>query len=104
YATRDVVRDSAESKLLQAAALAEANTFNTPASWSNGIPYSNTDIAKIAYTMAAMTLAYYPRDAAEDATEVDWAKVAQYASKGMSTGTPFDFVFVGDGCSQWCPE
>jgi len=82
------------AKLDAAIALANANTFTTPAGWTNGRSYSNTQIARIANTIAAMTLAYYPRDAAENATEVDWAKVAGYASKGMSTGTPFDFVFV----------
>ena len=104
YSTRKEMRDAAVAKLAAAIALADANTFTTPAAWTNGKSYTNTQISRIANTIAAMTLAYYPRDAAEDATEVDWAKVAQYASKGMSTGTPFDFVFVGDGCSQWCHE
>ncbi len=104
YSTRKQVRDAAIAKLDAAIALANANTFTTPAAWTNGRAYSNTQISRIANTIAAMTLAYYPRDAAENATEVDWAKVAGYASKGMSTGTPFDFVFVGDGCSQWCHE
>ena len=104
YSDRKLVRDAAVAKLDAAIALAGANTFTTPAAWTNGRSYSNSQIARIANTMAAMTLAYYPRDAAENATEVDWVKVASYASKGMSTGTPFDFVFVGDGCSQWCHE
>ncbi|MDB4889104.1 MAG: hypothetical protein JWL61_959 [Gemmatimonadetes bacterium] len=104
YSNRKLMRDAAIAKLDAAIALANANTFTTPAAWTNGRAYSNTQIARIANTMAAMTLAYYPRDAAENATEVDWAKVAAYASKGMSTGTPFDFVFVGDGCNKWCHE
>jgi hypothetical protein len=104
YSNRKQMRDAAIAKLDAAIALATANVFTTPAAWTNGRSYSNVQIAQIANTMAAMTLAYYPRDATENATEVDWAKVAAYASKGMSTGTPFDFVFVGDGCSQWCNE
>ena len=104
YSTRKQMRDAAVAKLDAAIALANANTFTTPAAWTNGRSYSNTQISRIANTIAAMTLAYYPRDAAENATEVDWAKVAAYASKGMSTGAPFDFVFVGDGCNQWCHE
>ncbi|MEP6990108.1 MAG: hypothetical protein ABJA80_04190 [bacterium] len=104
YSNRKQMRDAAVAKLDQAIALADANTFTTPAAWTNGRSYSNTQISRIANTIAAMTLAYYPRDAAENATEVDWNKVAAYASKGMSTGAPFDFVFVGDGCSQWCHE
>ena len=104
YSNRKQMRDAAVAKLDAAIALAAANTFTTPAAWTNGRSYTNVQIAQIANTMAAMTLAYYPRDATEGATEVDWAKVAAYASKGMSTGTAFDFVFVGDGCNQWCHE
>ncbi len=104
YANRKQMRDAAIAKLDAAIALANANPFTTPAAWTNGRSYTNTQIARIANTLAAMTLSYYPRDAAEANTEVDWAKVASYASKGMSTGTPFDFVFVGDGCSSWCHE
>ncbi len=104
YSNRKQVRDAAIAKLDAAIALAGANAFTTPAAWTNGRSYSNVQIAQIANTMAAMTLAYYPRDATEYATEVDWSKVASYASKGMSTGTPFDFVFIGDGCNQWCHE
>ena len=104
YSNRKEMRDAAVAKLDAAIALANANTFTTLAAWTNGRSYTNKQIAQIANTMAAMTLAYYPRDAAENATEVDWNRVAAYASKGMSVGSPFDFVFVGDGCSQWCHE
>ena len=104
YSNRKQMRDAAIAKLDAAIALANANTFTTPAAWTNGRSYTSNQISRIANTMAAMTLAYYPRDAAENATEVDWAKVAAYASNGMSSGSPFDFVFVGDGCVQWCHE
>ena len=104
YSNRKLMRDAAVAKLAAAIALADANVFNTPPAWTNGRSYTNKQISQIANTMAAMTLAYYPRDAAENATEVDWTKVASYASKGMSSAAPFDFVFVGDGCSQWCHE
>ena len=105
YSKRDVVRDSAVSKLEQAAALADANTFTTAASWTGpgGFTYSNTDIAKMSRTIAAMTLAWYPRDSTEIA-KVDWAKVAQLASKGMSTGTPVDLRFQQDGYVFWVSE
>jgi hypothetical protein len=54
--------------------------------------------------MAAMTLAYWPRTAEENAS-VDWAAVAQLASAGISAGNnKFDFTFTGDGCSSWCHE
>jgi len=101
---RKQLRDTALKDLDAAIALANANTFTTEAGWANGITYSNVDIAKVANTMAAMLLAFYPRDDAETSTAgvVDWTKVATYASKGMSTGTPVTFAFIGDGCTAWC--
>jgi hypothetical protein len=102
YSNRAVMRDSAVSKLQQAAALATANTFTTLPDWAHGISYTNVQIAQIANTMAAMTLAYWPRDNTEIA-KVDWAKVASLTSKGMSSGTPVDFNFIQDG-GNWYDE
>jgi hypothetical protein len=103
YSNRKQMRDAAIAKLSDAAAIAGANSFLTPADWTNGRSYTNTDVARIASTMAAMTLAYYPRDATENAA-VNWTQVATFAAAGMSSGTPVDFVFTGDGCASWCPE
>ena len=103
YSDRKKVRDAAVAKLLAAATLAKANSFVTPAGWTNGVTYTSDQIARIANTMAALTLAYWPRNAAENA-QVNWANVLTYASQGMSSGTPFDFVFTGDGCTDWCHE
>jgi hypothetical protein len=95
------------SKLLQAATLAHNATFpadGTPASWTDGQhSYTNSDIEKIAYTMAAMTLAWYPRDDTENAA-VDWATVATYASKGISTAGGTNFEAQSDGYSAWISE
>jgi hypothetical protein len=105
YSNRKAVRDTALSKLQQAIDLANANSFTTQAAWDgpNGVTYTNVQIAQIANTMAAMTLAYYPRDNSEVAS-VDWAKVASYASNGMSSGTPVDFFFSQDGYNNWISE
>jgi hypothetical protein len=104
YSSRKAVRDAAVAKFVEAMTVANANTFSTPSGWTGGgASYSNTQIARIAATMAALTLAYYPRTPAENA-QVDWVRVAQLASVGMSSGTPFDLVFIGDGCVAWCPE
>jgi hypothetical protein len=62
-----------------------------------------TRLNRLANTMAALTLAYEPRNAA-DAAKVDWARVLKYADKGIGTGTagaPFDFVVIGDGGTNW---
>lgn len=105
YSTREVVRDSAVSKLQQAATLAAATVFTTPDAWtgSGGFTYSNTQIAQMANTLAAMTLAWYPRDSTE-IDEVDWARVAQFASRGMSAGTPVNLRFEQDGYTFWISE
>ena len=96
FSHRLAVRDTAVAKLEEAATLAAANTFTTPASWTNGNSYDNTQIARLARTYAARLLAYYPRNAAENA-QTDWARIATLASAGISTGGAFDFVFTGDG-------
>ena len=104
YISRKAMRDSAISKLNAAYTMATANTFTTPASWANGVSYTNVQIAKIAKTMVAMTLAYYARDNTE-AAAVDWTAVAAAAALGMSSGAAtVDFTFVGDGCAAWCHE
>jgi starch-binding outer membrane protein, SusD/RagB family len=103
YSNRLALRDAALSKLDSAIAVASANSFTTPPSWLNGHGYSSSQIAKVARTMAAYLLVNWPRDNSEMST-VDWTKVRNYTSNGMSAGTPFDFVFEGDGCSAWCPD
>ena len=99
-AHRSVVRDFAVTKLEEAAALAAANTFVTDASWTNGNTYTNVQIAQIARTMAAMTLAWYPRDDTENAG-VNWQRVADLAAGGMAG---FDFDFQNDGGIAWLSE
>lgn len=96
FSGRVAVRDAAVTKLEGAAALADANVFATPASWTNGTSYSNTQIARLARTYAARVLAYYARNAAEN-NQTDWAKVATLASGGISTGGAFDLEFTGNG-------
>ena len=96
FSGRADVRDAAVAKCEAAALLADANTFDTPDSWTNGTSYSNVQIAKLARTCAARVLAYYARNAAENTT-TNWAKVATLAAGGMSSGgSSFDLVFTGD--------
>jgi hypothetical protein len=103
YSNRKQMRDAAIAKLQSAATIAKANSFTTLAAWTNGRSYTSAQIVQIANTLSAMTLAYYPRTAAE-ANGVNWAQVLTYTNAGMSSGTPFDFVFVGDGCVAFCHE
>lgn len=67
-----------------------------------GLKFSATTLNRISNTMAALLLTYTPRTAAE-VPSVNWAKVLQYADKGIGTGsagTPFDFTVVGDN-NNW---
>jgi len=96
FSHRQAVRDTAVAKLEAAAALAAANAFSTPESWTNGTSYDNTQIARLARTYAARVLAYYARNGTENA-QTNWAKVATLASAGISTGGAFNFQFTGDG-------
>lgn len=103
YSDRRELRDAALAMFDDAIAVANANPFVTPSSWTNGTAYTNVQIARLASTAAAYLLANWPRNPAEN-DAVDWARVATYASAGISTGTAFDFVFTGDGCRNWCHE
>ena len=97
------VRDSALARLDEVIALAGANTFTVPGDFfgSPGVAYDNVKIAQIANTMAARLLAYSPRNAAQNAS-VDWARVAGYASKGISSAPAFNLTFHQDACNTWC--
>jgi hypothetical protein len=100
YMNRAELRDSAIVKLQSAAAIATANAFTVPDAWhGDGGDYTNVDLARLANTLAAMTLAYWPRTEAENGS-INWNLVATLAAAGVSD----DFVFVGDGCASICPE
>jgi hypothetical protein len=104
YVTRKELKDSAEKRLLDAVALANANTFDTPTGWTNdALGMTNAQVAKLANTLLAMLEIYYPRDDGETGTVVNWSKVATYASAGISTGADsITFAMIGDGCTAWC--
>ena len=66
----------------------------------DGVDLTAENVGKLANTMAARIVAYTPRNATENAA-VDWNKVLQYASHGISSGTPFDFAVVEDNGTIW---
>ncbi len=103
YSNRKAVRDAAIAKLVSASTLAKSAQFTTPASWTNGVSYTSAQLSQIANSFAAITLAYYPRTSAENLA-VNWAQVLTYTQSGMSSGTSFDLVFVGDGCVSFCHQ
>lgn len=103
---RQAIRDKAielfEKGITQATAAAP---FSTPpeAFGIGGPTYTNKQLAKIMRTLQAELLAHYPRNADEDAAVV-WAKVAEYASKGISSsvdGAPFPYLAFEDENLTW---
>jgi starch-binding outer membrane protein, SusD/RagB family len=113
-ASRTEVRDAALAQLDQAATLAAAADFDVAPNTLFGLPtgptYSGAQVAQIARTFQAELLAEFARTTTENAA-TNWAQVVTYASQGISSGTPFDFmVFQSDrlttedffsGIEQW---
>lgn len=88
------VLDAAVEKLkLCVSTCDEADPFTM--TYINGRSYSRDEIKAFAYTMIAKCIAYVGRNKAEDEA-VDWAQVAENASKGIQS----DFTHTGDG-SLW---
>lgn len=115
--TRQAMRDWALAKLDSAIAMANANTYTWPAAWTGGggcgggeprahtaAPCTNVEVARIASTMAARLIAYFPRAISEAQSPAEWDRVVSYAANGISSGTAFDFGFKGDGCVTLCDE
>lgn len=72
YVDRTALRAGAVAKLQSAATIAAATAFTTPAAWTGGNSYTNIEIAEFANSLAAMTLAYWPRNDAENTGAVNW--------------------------------
>ncbi|MEO7366906.1 MAG: RagB/SusD family nutrient uptake outer membrane protein [Gemmatimonadaceae bacterium] len=95
------VRDAAMASYNKAIAAASGKDWTIPVEFTPGITLSASNFVKMTSTLAARTLAYNPRTAAENAA-VDWAKVLTYANAGISTGAaPFDLQILGDGGNTW---
>lgn len=83
-------------------ALITSSTGNTATYTQGEFPMvgnlTGSRLNRLANTMAAITMAYTPRNATENAA-VNWAKVAAFADKGIGTGSagaPFDVMVTGD--------
>ncbi|MCU0626707.1 MAG: hypothetical protein MUF21_09535 [Gemmatimonadaceae bacterium] len=95
FISRQAMRDSALAKLDSAIALAGTGSFTLPETFLLTTGWTSTQLRQVANTEAARLLAYFPRSAAENA-QVPWARVAQYASRGLSAGTAFSPTIRGD--------
>ena len=94
------INAAAVAKFDKAIAAAAGASWTFPNSFTPGMTLTAANFSKMANTMAARTLAYMPRTAAEAAT-TNWTKVLSYAEKGISTGTPITLQITGDGGSLW---
>jgi hypothetical protein len=98
------VADSAEKWWDELIEATDGKTYSYPAATIPLVPgpLNAVRLHRMANTMAALLLAYTPRQAA-DVDDVDWAKVLTYAENGIGFGggTPFDFVVEGDGGTNW---
>jgi hypothetical protein len=99
FNSRAQVRDFALQKFEQAwTEAAVYPTWRVGANWFGlgaGIRYNNTQLRQAIRTMQAELVALWPRNGAENAA-ADWAAVVNYASQGISSGTPFDFEYYID--------
>ncbi len=91
FVTSAEMRDFGVSKLEEAASIASSNTFSLPANYLNGLELTSTQFAELANHIAAMALAYHPRNPGE-VGDVDWAKVVTLTNNGLS----YDFAPLGD--------
>lgn len=98
----------AKWEALIAATTAGSNTYSA-VEFPSTPDLTTNRINRLANTLAALTMAYTPRNGAQNAA-VNWAKVATLADKGIGTGSggaPFDLLVQGDGyigesCTAWC--
>jgi hypothetical protein len=99
FNSRAQVRDLALQKFEQAwTEAAVYPTWRVGANWFGlgaGIRYNNTQLRQAIRTMQAELVALWPRNGAENAA-ANWAAVVNYASQGISSGTPFDFEYYID--------
>jgi len=104
FNTRQEIRDAALKKFDEAYTEAGSKTWDTESEWMGvgaGRVYSSKQIQQVIRTMEAELIALYPRNAAEN-TAADWARVAQYASQGISSAPAFDWEFYIDVSSREC--
>jgi hypothetical protein len=94
------VQAAALAKYDKAIAAAAGKSWTVASEFTPGMTLTADRLGRMANTLAARTLTLGARTAAENAT-TNWAKVLQYADKGISTGTPFNLQVTGDGGNKW---
>ncbi len=85
----DKVRDAAVAKFDEVIAATAGKSYTFPQVYVEDLNVSAANLGKMAASIAARTLVESARTGAAN-TATNWAKVLTYASKGISSGTPFD--------------
>lgn len=85
------ITDTAVAKIDRCLSICESVTFTIPSSWIPGMTFTQDHLRQLASSMAARLLSYSPRNKAEN-DAVDWQKVSDYASAGIT----FDFAPLMD--------
>jgi len=87
------------TKLNEAIAIADANTFTVDATYFAGKSMTNTELSKLLNSFAARILTNSVRNSTQrDA--LDWGAINTYATNGLTT----DFTITGDGWNDWVSE
>lgn len=97
YSKWNVVISAAVDKLDKAIKICEDNTFEIPDGWINGLNYDNERLSRLANTFTGRFIAYSPRNASYAEKNIDWVKVENYLSKGITD----DFAPVMDDLTWW---
>jgi hypothetical protein len=84
YSPYPEVRDTAVKMLENAIAEMEANSFELPDTWIQGVPLSNAELAQLAHSYIARILVYTARTP-EERRNVDWTKVLYHLDRGITT-------------------
>lgn len=83
--------DFALTKLDEAIAIAEGNSFNVPTEWMPGNSFSSAQFAKLMRSFGARFMVMSPRNSTEKAA-IDWNRVKNYAENGVTA----DFNILHD--------
>ncbi|MDW8137317.1 MAG: RagB/SusD family nutrient uptake outer membrane protein, partial [Bacteroidota bacterium] len=86
----------ARQKLLEAAQLAEQNSFTIPNTWINGLELTNRDLAALCYAFLARYEAAVARSPQERA-QVNWNQILQWISRAVTR----DYFIQGDNQLWW---
>lgn len=88
--------DTAISRIEKCISICESESFTLPVSWIPGMTYTHEQLGQLARSMAARLMSYSPRNKSDN-DEVNWQKVSDYASSGIT----YDFAPLMDNINWY---